>query len=415
LPPPVAPPTFPAKMPTKQVVRPRIRGYICVSAHPEGCAANVREQIGFVKSLPPIAEGPKSALVIGASTGYGLATRIALAFGCGSATAGVFYEKPSENGRPASAGWYNTAAFEREARAAGLPAFSLNGDAFADDMKRRAAELIKTSMPGGKVDLVVYSLASPRRTDPKTGVAHRSVLKPIGAPYTSKNLDTDRNEVEEITLQPATPAEIADTVKVMGGEDWELWLNALDAAGVLADGCQSVAYSYLGPEVTWPVYKNGTIGRAKEDLLRAANNIDALLKCRLGRAFVSVNKAVVTQSSSAIPVVPLYISLLFRAMKRRGTHEGCIQQARRLLATQMYGGNFCDFDADGYVRMDDLELQPETQREVFAAWPDVTTANLRELTDYDGYQAEFLRLFGFGIGGVDYDAPVELEVPIEGC
>ncbi|MDR2430203.1 MAG: trans-2-enoyl-CoA reductase family protein [Puniceicoccales bacterium] len=397
-------------MSSKQVVRPKIRGYICVSAHPEGCAAHVREQIAFVKAQPGLKDGPRSVLVIGASTGYGLASRIAAAYGSRAATLGIFFEKPSENARPASAGWYNSAAFETQARADGLWAKSLNGDAFSDEMKARAIALIKREMP--KLDLIVYSLASPRRVDPKTGIAHRSVLKPIGEPFTSKTLDTDRHEVGQITLAPAEPGDIANTVKVMGGEDWEQWMDALDQADLLATGCTSVAYSYIGPKVTWPVYKNGTIGRAKEDLERAAKSIDALLKLRRGRAFISVNKAVVTQASSAIPVVPLYIALLFKAMKARGTHEGCIEQAWRLFSTQMYNENFLDFDDARRVRLDDWEMRDEVQHEVFAAWPGITTENLEALTDYAGYQAEFLKLFGFGLPNVNYDAEVELEVPI---
>ncbi|MDR3228440.1 MAG: trans-2-enoyl-CoA reductase family protein [Puniceicoccales bacterium] len=399
-------------MPTKQVVRPRIRGYICVSAHPDGCAAHVREQIECAKASPQLRDGPKSVLIIGASTGYGLASRIALAYGAHAATLGVFFEKPPENGRPASAGWYNSAAFEEQARKDGIWVKSLNGDAFGDAMKEQAIQVIKKEMP--KIDLVVYSLASPRRTDPKTGLSHRSVLKPIGQTFTSKTLDTDRNRIEEITLEAATENDIADTVKVMGGEDWELWMEALDAAGVLAHGCQSVAYSYLGPQVTWPVYKNGTIGRAKQDLTRAANAIDALLKLRRGRAFVSVNKAVVTQSSSAIPVVPLYIALLFRAMKSRSIHEGCIQQVCRLFSTQVYNDNFLDFDDEGYVRMDNWELREDVQKEVFDLWPRITTENMNELTDYVGYQKEFLKLFGFGLPDIDYEAPTELDAPIAG-
>ena len=397
-------------MSSKQVVRPKIRGYICVSAHPEGCAAHVREQIAYVKAQPTLKDGPKSVLVIGASTGYGLASRIAAAYGSSAATLGVFFEKPSENARPASAGWYNSAAFETQARADGLWAKSINGDAFSNEMKACATALIKREMP--KLDLVVYSLASPRRVDPKTGIVHRSVLKPIGEPFTSKTLDTDRHEVGEITLAPAEPVDIEGTVKVMGGDDWEQWMEALDEADLLATGCTSVAYSYIGPKVTWPVYKNGTIGRAKEDLERAAKAIDALLKLRRGRAFISVNKAVVTQASSAIPVVPLYIALLFKAMKARGLHEGCIEQAWRLFSTQMYNDNFLDFDDARRVRLDDWEMRDDIQREVFAAWPSITTQNLAALTDYAGYQAEFLKLFGFGFPNVNYDAEVELEVPI---
>ncbi len=399
-------------MSLKQIVKPRIRGFICITAHPEGCAANVREQINYVKAQKPIKGGPKSVLVIGASTGYGLSSRIAAAYGSGAATLGVFFEKPFESGRPASAGWYNSAAFEVQARKDGLWARSVNGDAFSDEIKQKTIEIIKKEMP--KIDLVVYSLASPRRTDPKTGESFRSVLKPIGAPFSSKNLDTDRNVVEEVTIQPAEGDDVRNTVKVMGGEDWELWMNALDEAGLLAEGCNSVAYSYIGPSVTWPVYKNGTIGKAKEDLERAARAIDGLLKFHRGRAFVSVNKAVVTQASSAIPVVPLYIALLFKTMKAKKIHEGCIEQMYRLFATQMYNDNFIEFDEDGRARVDDWEMRPDVQEEVFEEWPKVTAENLNELTDYAGYQSEFLKLFGFGLPGIDYDKEVEIEVPIRG-
>ena len=270
--------------------------------------------------------------------------------------------------------------------------------------------LIRKEMP--KIDLVVYSLASPRRVDPKTGCVYRSVLRPIGQGFSSKTLDTDKDIITEVSLDPASGEDIENTVKVMGGEDWELWMEALEEAGVLAEGCTSVAYSYIGPEVTWPVYKNGTIGRAKEDLERTAMRLDALLKIHRGRAFISVNKAVVTQSSSAIPVVPLYIALLFKAMKARGLHEGCIQQAWRLFATQMYNDNILEFDEGRRVRLDDWEMREDVQREVFSIWPKVDTANLNELTDYASYQTEFLNLFGFSFPGVDYDAEVDIEVPL---
>ncbi len=394
-----------------QVVKPKIRGFICVTAHPEGCAAHVQEQIDYIKAQKPLQGGPKSVLVIGSSTGYGLSSRIALAFGSKAATLGIFFEKPSEGGKPASAGWYNSAAFEKAAHRDGLWAKSLNGDAFSNEIKEQAIAIIKKEMP--KIDLVVYSLASPRRTDPKTGISHRSVLKPIGAPFSSKNLDTDSHKVDEVTIEPAVEGDVENTVKVMGGEDWELWMDALEEAGVLAEGCNSVAYSYLGPEVTWPVYKNGTIGKAKEDLERAAQAIDALLKIKRGKAFVSVNKAVVTQASSAIPVVPLYISLLFKIMKAKGLQEGCIEQAWRLFSTQLYNDNFLNYDEAGRVRVDDWEMRPDVQEEVFAIWPKVNTENLSELTDYAGYQGEFLKLFGFGIPGIDYDKEVDIEVPIE--
>ncbi|MFM9148468.1 MAG: enoyl-ACP reductase FabV [Verrucomicrobiota bacterium] len=394
-----------------QVVKPRVRGFICLTAHPEGCAAQLRSQIAHVRSRKPLKDGPKSVLVIGSSTGYGLASRVAAAFGSGAGTVGVFFERDGEGDKTGSPGWYNTAAFHAEARKAGLKAVSINGDAFSADIKARAIEAVKTKMPGGKVDLVVYSLASPRRTAPD-GATYKSVLKPVGAPFKAKNLDTDRQVVNEVTLEPAAGDDVLQTVKVMGGEDWELWMEALESAGAIAEGCQTVAYSYIGPEVTWPIYRDGTIGKAKEDLDRAAAKIDALMKLRRGRAFVSINKAVVTQASSAIPVVPLYISILFKVMKTKGTHEGCIEQIQRLFEKQMYDGNALDFDDKGRVRIDDWEMAEDVQREVFRIWPDVTTETLGALADFAGYQKDFLGNFGFGCAGVDYEAPTEVERPI---
>ncbi len=388
------------------ILRPKVRGFVCVTAHPVGCAAQVQEQIDYVQRQGPIKNGPKRALVIGASTGYGLASRVTAAFGSGAATLGVFYDRPSEEDRSATPGWYNTIAFERAAKGAGLYARSLNGDAFSEAIKQQAIELIRSEV--GPVDLVVYSVASPRRVHPKTGVVHKSVLKPVGQYYTNKTVDTDLGIVSDITIEPATDDEIADTVAVMGGEDWELWMQALDAAGLLAPGATSVSYSYIGPEVTWPIYRNGTIGLAKNDLERAARRIDALLKANgYGRAFVSINKALVTQASSAIPVVPLYISLLYKIMKARGTHEGCIEQIQRLFASQMYHGNALVFDEGGRVRLDDREMHPEVQRKIVELWPQITTETLGELTDIQGYRTEFLKLFGFGLAGVDYDADID--------
>lgn len=394
----------------KQVVSPRVRGFVCITAHPEGCAAHIREQIAYVKSRPAMKNGPKNVLVIGASTGYGLASRISAAFGSGANTFGIYFERPGANGKPASAGWYNTAAFETEAKKVGLYAASMNGDAFSAELKAQVIERLKKEMP--KIDLVVYSLAAPRRTDSVTGEVYKSVLKTVGEPFRSKNLDTDKKLVNDVTIEPANEEEIKATVKVMGGEDWKLWIEALDDAGLLADGCQSVAYSYIGPELTWPIYKDGTIGQAKKDLYAKAKEIDAILKIRRGRAFVSVNKAVVTQASSAIPVVPLYISILFKVMKAKGLHEDCIEQIQRLFETQMYNDNALTFDEQGLVRIDDWEMRDDVQKEVFEIWPKVSTENLLDLTDFVGYQAGFLKLFGFGLPGVDYSAEVELEVPI---
>jgi enoyl-[acyl-carrier protein] reductase / trans-2-enoyl-CoA reductase (NAD+) len=393
------------------IIKPKVRGFVCVTAHPEGCAAHVQEWIDYVKKHGAIAQGPKKVLVIGASTGYGLASRVTAAFGSGAATLGVFFERPSEEGRPATPGWYNTIGFTKAARAAGLYAKNINGDAFSDDIKRQTLDAIRADL--GQVDLVVYSLASPRRTHPKTGATHKSVLKPVGQSYTNKTVDTDKGIVSQVTIDPANEQEIADTIAVMGGEDWEMWMNALSDAKLLAKGAQSVAYSYIGPDVTWAIYKNGTIGLAKNDLERAARNIDSLLKINYGgRAFISVNKALVTQASSAIPVVPLYISILYKIMKAQGTHEGCIEQLQRLFATQMYNGKSPKLDEAGRVRIDDWEMRPEIQSAVREIWPRVTTENLGTETDIAGYRSEFLKLFGFGLSGVNYEAETEPHVPM---
>ena len=391
------------------IVEPKVKGFLCITAHPEGCAENVREQIAYVKSKGEIKDGCKSALIIGASTGYGLASRITAAFGCGAATVGVFFERPGDSARqrPASAGWYNTAEFTKQANAAGLYCANINADAFSDECKKQAIDAIKKS-PLGKVDLIVYSLASPRRTDPKTGEVYKSVLKAVGEPRKDKSLDTDKAQVIEVTVPAATEREVFETVKTMGGEDWELWINALDEAGVIAEGCTSLAYSYIGPELTYPIYRSGTIGLAKKDLEAAANRIDATLKLKRGKAFISVNKALVTQASSAIPVVPLYISILYKVMKEKGVHEGCIEQIQRLFSTQLYNDNCLDFDDDGRVRIDNLELRDDVQKAVFEIWPKVTTENLNELTDFAGYKKEFLKLFGFGLPNVDYKKDVEI-------
>lgn len=388
------------------IIKPKVRGFVCVTAHPEGCAAHVQEWVDYVKQKGPIKNGPKKVLVIGSSTGYGLASRVAAAFGSGAATIGVFFERPSEEGRPATPGWYNTIAFTHAAHAAGLYAKNLNGDAFSDDIKKQTLDLIRADL--GQVDLVVYSLASPRRTHPKTGAVHKSVLKPVGQSYSNKTVDTDKGIVSTVTIEPANEQEIADTTAVMGGEDWEMWMNALSEANLLAPGAQSVAYSYIGPEVTWAIYKNGTIGLAKNDLERAAKNIDSLLKLKGGgRAFISVNKALVTQASSAIPVVPLYIAILYKIMKAAGTHEGCIEQIHRLFGTQMFNGQTPKFDEAGRVRIDDWEMRPEVQNAVREIWPRITTENLAAETDIAGYRSEFLKLFGFGLSGVNYEAETE--------
>jgi enoyl-[acyl-carrier protein] reductase/trans-2-enoyl-CoA reductase (NAD+) len=390
------------------IIKPKIRGFICTTSHPDGCAAHVRQQIEYVRSKGPIASAPKRVLVIGSSTGYGLASRIVPAFAGGAATLGVFFEKPPEPDRTGTAGWYNSVAFEREAHAAGLYAKSINGDAFSDAVKEQVIATIKADL--GQVDAVIYSLASPRRTNPRTGVTHKSCLKPIGAAYSNKTVDTDRGIVSEVNIEPASDADIADTVAVMGGEDWEMWMDALEAAGVLAPGVVTVAYSYIGPSLTWAIYRNGTIGRAKEHLEETADRISAKLADKEGRAWVSVNKALVTQASSAIPVVPLYISLLYRVMKAKGLHEGCIEQIQRLFATRLAGNP--QPDEDGRIRIDDWEMREDIQAEVAALWEKVSTENLADISDIAGYRTEFLKLFGFGLEGINYEAEAEPMQPL---
>lgn len=391
------------------IVAPKIRGFICTTAHPEGCAKHVAEQVAVVKSRGPVANGPKKVLVIGSSTGYGLASRIAAAFGSNAATIGVFFEKPGEPDRTGTAGWYNSAAFEKEAQAAGLYARSFNGDAFSDAMKAQVIDAIKADL--GQVDCVVYSLASPRRTHPKTGEVFKSVLKPVGQVYVNKNLNTGTGVVNEVSIEPAQGDDIANTIAVMGGEDWEMWMDALLEAGVLAEGVQTVAYSYIGPEVTWPIYKNGTIGLAKEDLERVQRVLDGKLAPLKGKAWVSVNKALVTQASSAIPVVPLYISLLYKVMKAEGTHEDCIEQMDRLFRDRLYSGN-PQPDSEGRIRVDDWEMAPAVQSLVDQRWKEVNTETFPQLGDFAGYQSSFLRLFGFGLQGVDYAAETDPDVKV---
>ena len=389
------------------IIEPKIRGFVCITAHPDGCAKKVADEIAKAKANS-IDNGPQKVLVIGASTGYGLSSRITAAFSCGASTLGVFFERPSLKGKPASAGWYNTVAFEAEAERAGLYAKSINGDAFSDDLK---AEVIRTiAEDWGSVDCVIYSLASPRRTDPKTDITYKSCLKPIGQDFSNLSLDTSKGIIESVSLEPASEEDIEHTVKVMGGEDWELWMDALAQAGLLKPETKTVAYSYIGPEVTWPVYKNGTIGTAKLDVERASQ---ALAQKHGIESYVSVNKAVVTQASSAIPVVPLYISILFKVMKAKGTHEGCIDQIIRLFKERVYGGSL-QLDTAGRIRIDDWEMDPQVQAEVASIWPKVTSENLSELSDFAGYQKEFLELFGFGLEGVDYNQPVEVDRPIKG-
>ena len=387
------------------IIKPKIRGFICTNAHPVGCAKNVEEQISFIKSQSFSKDNgaPKNVLIVGSSTGYGLASRITAAYGYGAKTLGVFFEKPPTEKRTGSAGFYNSAAFEAQAKQDGLYAESFNGDAFSNECKQQVIDKIKSDLR--QVDLVIYSLASPRRTDPNTGDVFNSALKPIGQSYTAKNLNTDTLKISDITIEPANDEEIANTIKVMGGEDWEMWLDALSEAGVLADGCKTSAYTYIGDQLTKPIYGHATIGKAKEHLDVTAESLTKKLSSIGGDARVSVLKAVVTQASSAIPVMPLYLSILFKEMKAENTHEGCIEQLARLYAECLYAEN-PRYDEAGRLRVDELELRRGLQEQVEAIWPQVTEENLLDLTDFAGYQSEFLRLFGFGIDGVDYEADI---------
>ncbi|MFH7564095.1 enoyl-ACP reductase FabV [Oceanimonas smirnovii] len=393
------------------IIKPKVRGFICTTTHPVGCEANVREQIAYVKSKGKLAQGPKKVLVIGASTGYGLASRINAAFGSDAATIGVFFEKPGTEKKTGTAGWYNAAAFDKAAKEAGLYAKSINGDAFSNECRETVIELIKQDL--GEIDLVVYSLASPVRKLPDSGEVVRSALKPIGEPYKSTALDTNKDVLVEAVVEPANEQEIADTIQVMGGQDWELWMNALEEAGVLAEGAKSVAYSYIGTDLTWPIYWHGTLGKAKEDLDRAAHAIDGKLKARGGNAHVAVLKSVVTQASAAIPVMPLYISMAFKVMKEQGIHEGCIEQIQRLFYDRLYSAQPASVDEQNRLRLDDWELRDEVQNACREIWQQVQDDNIYQLTDYQGYKDEFLRLFGFGLQGVDYDADVDTQVDFD--
>ena len=391
------------------IIKPRVRGFLCTTTHPEGCRENVRRQIAHVQSGGAIADGPKRVLVLGASTGYGLASRITAAFGAGAATIGVFFEKPGTDRKPGTAGWYNAAGFHGFADEAGLYAKSINGDAFSDDVKDKVIELIKEDL--GQVDLVVYSLAAPRRTHPKTGVVHTSTLKPIGSDTTQKGVNTDKGAIQEYHLEAATQEEIDNTVAVMGGEDWQMWIEALDDAGVLADGAKTTAYTYIGEKITWDIYWHGTIGAAKKDLDKRVVDIRQRLAARGGDARVSVLKAVVTQASAAIPAMPIYLAILFKVMKARGEHEGCIEQVNRLFRDSLYG-DVAGPDGEGRLRADHLELNPDVQAEVEAIWAKIDSDNLTTLSDFEGYRREFLQLFGFEVEGVDYEADVNPEVAI---
>jgi len=390
------------------VIQPKVRGFLCTTTHPTGCLENVRRQMKHVQSRGEIQGGPKRVLVLGASTGYGLASRVTAAFGSGAATVGVFFEKPGTDRKPGTAGWYNSASFHELAEEAGLYAKSLNGDAFSDEMKSRVIDLIKADL--GQIDLVVYSLAAPRRTHPKTGEVFNSTLKPIGQATTQKGVNTDKEEIQDFHLEPATQEEIDHTVAVMGGEDWEMWISALSEAGVLAEGVKTTAYTYIGEKITWDIYWHGTIGAAKQDLDRRVIGIREKLAPLNGDARVSVLKAVVTQASAAIPAMPIYLAILFKVMKAKGVHEGCIEQIDRLFRERLYGGG--ELDEAGRLRVDELELEPAVQAEVADIWDQINTDNLKTLADFEGYRQEFLQLFGFGVMGVDYDAEVNPEVSI---
>ncbi len=383
------------------IIEPRMRGFICLTAHPKGCEQNVKNQIEYVQSKGPI-EGAKKVLVIGASTGFGLASRITSAFGSGAATIGVFFEKHPLEGKTASPGWYNSAAFENEAHKAGLYAKSVNGDAFSNEVKKQTLDLIKADL--GQVDLVIYSLASPVRLHPVTGVLHRSVLKPIGSTYTNKTVDFHTGIVSEISIEPCQENDIANTVAVMGGEDWAMWIDALKAGNLLAPGATTVAYSYIGPSLTEAVYRKGTIGRAKDHLEATAFEITKSLADVQGKAFVSVNKALVTQASSAIPVIPLYISLLYKIMKEEGIHEGCIEQIQRLYQDRLFTNEAVPTDEKGRIRIDDWEMRDDVQEKVAVLWKQATTETLPQIGDLEGYKKDFLNLFGFEFEGVDYKA-----------
>ena len=393
------------------IIEPRMRGFICLTSHPKGCEKNVLNQIDYVKSKGAI-NGPKKVLVIGASTGFGLASRITSAFGSDAATIGVFFEKAPAEGKTASPGYYNSLAFETAAGKAGLYAKSINGDAFSNEVKAQTIDLIKQDL--GQIDLVIYSLASPVRQHPVSGVLHRSVLKPIGDTFTDKTVDFHTGIVSDVTITPCSEEDIANTVEVMGGEDWQMWMDALLNAGVLADGAMTVAYSYIGPKVTEPVYRKGTIGMAKDHLEATAFKITDDLAKIGGKAFVSVNKALVTQASSAIPVIPLYISLLYKIMKADGTHEGCIEQIQRLYSERLYTNGEIPVDEKGRIRIDDWEMNDEVQKEVAELWKGATTENLTSIGDLAGYKSDFLHLFGFGFDGVDYAAEANEMVEIPG-
>jgi enoyl-[acyl-carrier protein] reductase / trans-2-enoyl-CoA reductase (NAD+) len=391
-------------------IQPKIRGFICTTAHPLGCAASVLEQIAYVKNQGQL-EAAKRVLVIGASTGYGLASALVSIFAAQAKTINVFFEREGDETHTASPGWYNIAALEKAALSQGYYAKSVNGDAFSQAVKNQTAELIRKDL--GQVDLIIYSLASPRRIHPVSGTTFTSALKPINQTFHGKSVDAFRGEVKEVTIPPASPEEIEQTVAVMGGEDWKMWIDFLAEQKLLAPGVMTIAYSYLGPKLTHAIYKNGTIGKAKEHLKQTADQLNQQLAALDGGALVSINKAVVTQASAAIPVVPLYISLLFKIMKAEGYHEGCIEQIYRLFKDHLALTATKTLDAEGYIRLDDLEMLDAVQEQVAALWPQVTTENLTELTDIQGYRDDFHRLFGFNLKAVDYNADIDPRVKID--
>lgn len=386
------------------VIKPRIRGFVCLTAHPVGCEEHVRQQIKYVTKKSKINNGPKNVLILGASTGYGLASRITAAFGSDAATLGVFFEKEPTEKKTATAGWYNTVAFEKLAAEKGLKYKSINGDAFSNEIKQQVVSVAKDEF--GPFDLVIYSVAAPRRIHPVTAKVASSVLKPIGQSYDGKTLNTDKVEIHPVHLEPATEQEITDTVNVMGGEDWEMWINLLKKNGLLARNCKTVAYTYIGTKLTWPIYWEGTIGQAKIDLDKTSARLNKTLKPQAGTSYVAVMKALVTQASSAIPVVPLYISILYKVMKQKRTHEGCIEQIDRMFRDRLYAESVAT-DTEGRLRLDDYEMAEDIQSEINEIWPGISTENIHELSDFKGYQSEFLKLFGFGFDNVDYDADVD--------
>ena len=393
------------------VIKPKVRGFLCTTTHPVGCAENVRRQIEYTRAQGAIENGPQRVLVIGASTGYGLASRITAAFGSGASTLGIFFEKPGTQKKPGTAGWYNSAAFHDFAAEEGLYAKSINGDAFSNEVKQQTIDIIRKDL--GQVDLVVYSLAAPRRTHPDTGEVFSSTLKPIGKACTQKGVNTDKEAIQDFHLEPASEDEIANTVAVMGGDDWQMWIDALADAGVLAPGAKTTAYTYIGEKLTWDIYWHGTIGAAKKDLDKRVVDIRAKLAEMGGDARVSVLKAVVTQASAAIPAMPIYLAILFKVMKARGVHEGCIEQIQYLFRKGLYSSE-PEMDAEGRLRADAKELNPEVQAAVADVWDSIATENLSELSDFAGYKREFLQLFGFEVDGVDYEADVDSVVDIDG-